>query len=86
MPASNILEMLNLSVKGIENQMRLISKNKELETLSQQLSEFNSDVVNTASMLSHEIRNSLSTISAYVQLLQLERILDPSRAEKYWRK
>jgi len=78
----NILEMLNLSVKGIENQMRLISKNKELETLSQQLSEFNSDVVNTASMLSHEIRNSLSTISAYVQLLQLERILDPSRAEK----
>jgi len=77
----NILEMLILSVKGIEEQMQLINKNMELETLNQKLLEFNSDIINTASMIAHEIRNSLSTISAYVQLLQLESILDRSRAD-----
>lgn len=78
----NILRMLGLAAKGIENQIQLTSMNKELETLNQKLSGFNNDVINIASMISHEIRNSLSTISAYVQLLQLESILDRSRAER----
>ena len=56
--------------------------NKELETLNQKLSGFNNDVINTASMISHEIRNSLSTISAYVQLLQLESILTVRGSER----
>lgn len=78
----SMLGMLTLAVKGIENQILLSGKYLELEAMNRTLAEFNNDIVNTASMLSHEIRNSLSTISAYVQLLQLERVLDSSRADK----
>lgn len=78
-------EMLGLAIlaaRGIEEQLALKNKYAELEACSHRLSEFNSDIVNTASILSHEIRNSLSTISAYVQLLQLEKVLDTLKADK----
>ncbi len=80
--SQNMLGMVMIACKGIEKEMELIDKNLELTTLNELLSDFSDDIVNTASMLSHEIRNSLSTISAYVQLLQLERILDSSRADR----
>jgi signal transduction histidine kinase len=77
-----MLGMALLAVKGIEDQLGLSGKYAELEAFNRRLFEFNSDIVNTASMLSHEIRNSLSTISAYVQLLQLEKVLDTLKADK----
>jgi signal transduction histidine kinase len=78
----SMLGMLTVAAKGIENQILLSSKYLEQEAMNRILTEFNHDIVNTASMLSHEVRNSLSTISAYVQLLRLERVLDYSRADK----
>lgn len=77
-----MLGMVILAAKGIEDQLGLRSEYAELEAFNRRLFEFNNDIVNTASMLSHEIRNSLSTISAYVQLLQLEKVLDTLRADK----
>lgn len=77
-----MLGMVLLAVKGIEDQLRLSSKYAELDALNRRLYEFNNDVINTISMVSHEIRNSLSTVSAYVQLLQLENVLDAVKADK----
>ncbi len=77
-----MLGMALLAVKGIEDQLCLSTKYAELEAFNRRLCEFNSDIINTISMVSHEIRNSLSTISAYVQLLQLEKVLDEMKADK----
>lgn len=71
-----------LAVKGIEDQICLSSKYTELEVFNRRLNDFNSDIISTVSIVSHEIRNSLSTISAYVQLLQLENVLDVLKADK----
>jgi signal transduction histidine kinase len=39
-------------------------------------------VQNNASVLSHEVRNSISTLGAYIQLLQLDKLVDDERANK----
>ncbi|MFS8500502.1 MAG: ATP-binding protein [Caldicoprobacter sp.] len=77
-----VLGMVILAVKAIEDQLCLSSKCAELEALNHRLSESNNDIVGAASIVAHEIRNSLSTISAYVQLLQLEKVLDTLKADK----
>lgn len=40
------------------------------------------NIQNNASVLSHEVRNSISTLSAYIQLLQLDKLIDDERADK----
>jgi signal transduction histidine kinase len=40
------------------------------------------NVQNNASVLSHEVRNSISTLGAYIQLLQLDKLVDDERANK----
>lgn len=78
----NILGMVMVAARGIEKELRLIHEKSELANANEMLLEFGEGIINTASMLSHEIKNSLSNISAYIQLLQLERVLDNGRAEK----
>ncbi|WP_291955817.1 ATP-binding protein [Mahella sp.] len=40
------------------------------------------NVQSNASVLSHEVRNSISTLGAYIQLLQLDKLVDDERANK----
>jgi signal transduction histidine kinase len=72
----NMLGMVTMAARGIEQELNLHDENIRLVNVNEVLSDLNRDVAKTASMLSHEIRNSLSTMSAYVQLLQLDGSLD----------
>lgn len=78
----NLLGLIMVAVRGIENEIMLLDEKTELTTTNEMLAELNAGVLKTASMLSHEIRNSLSTISAYVQLLQLQEVLDNAKGDK----
>ncbi len=78
----NILGLIMVAARGIENEIMLIDEKTKLATTNELLTQFNDGVLRTASMISHEIRNSLSTISAYVQLLQLQNFLDNTKGDK----
>jgi len=74
--------LLLLAAGGIEKEWILSKQNYEMQMVIKSLSRFDEEIAHTASLLSHEVRNSLSTISAYIQLLQLQQVLDHQRAEK----
>lgn len=78
----NILGMIVVAARGIEKELKLLDENTHLHTINEGLTELNQDVAKTASMLSHEIKNSLSTVSAYVQLLQLEGTLNHNKGDR----
>lgn len=78
----NMLGLIMVAARGIENEIMLLDEKTELSTTNEALTQLNAGVLKMASMLSHEIRNSLSTISAYVQLLQLQGVLDNIKGDK----
>lgn len=78
----NIFGMVMMAARGLEKELRLLQERTELMSANEMLSEFGEGIIKTASMLSHEVKNSLSNISAYIQLLQLEKILDNKSSGK----
>lgn len=80
--SKNILDLIIMAVRGIENELVFLEEKNKLMATNEVLSEYNHGVMRTASIVSHDIRNSLSTISAYVQLLQLQGILDNTKGDR----
>lgn len=80
--SEGFLTMLIMVGHGIEKELFQKIKNNQLTNITEILSEYNEGIINNASILSHEIRNSLSVISAYVQLLQLEQSLTPDKGDR----
>lgn len=78
----DIFGMVVMAAHGLEKEFRILQENTELLHSNEMLAEFDEEIIQTASMISHEVKNSLSNISAYIQLLQLEKILDDKRAGK----
>lgn len=78
----NILNLIIMAARGIENDILFLEEKNKLAATNEVLYEFNQGVMEMASIVSHDICNSLSTISAYVQLLQLQGILDKTKVDK----
>lgn len=78
----NFLGMVMMAAQSIERQIILQQEKIELANANEMLSEFGQGLIKTASIISHEVKNSLSNISAYIQLLQLESVLDNNKAGK----
>ncbi|MFU0799967.1 MAG: ATP-binding protein [Xylanivirga thermophila] len=79
---NSFLHMVDMAAMGIEEQLAILKEQERLVNVNGVLSNLSSEIVNAASLLSHEIRNSLSTIGAYVQLLELEYILQSDQGDK----
>jgi len=79
---NSFLGMIMVVAEGIEKELKLLQEKAELIRTNEILSEFGQEIINAASMLSHEVKNSLSNISAYIQLLRLEKVLDGNRTER----
>lgn len=62
--------------------MQLINDKEELLDLQDMMQEARDSIIEASSIISHEVRNSLTNISAYIQLLQLEKSIDKLRGDR----
>ncbi|HZJ82281.1 MAG TPA: ATP-binding protein [Clostridia bacterium] len=67
---------------NIEQQLQLNKDRRELALISQMNKDTNDNIVQTTSIIAHEVRNALTNISAYIQLLQLDESIDYNRGRK----
>ncbi|HZJ56801.1 MAG TPA: ATP-binding protein [Clostridia bacterium] len=69
------LEVISMAAHGIDMQLRLAHDNKRLVNLQLTTQNGRDDILEASSIVSHEVKNSLANISAYIQLLQLDRAI-----------
>lgn len=66
----------------IGRQLRLMDDKEKLLDMQKLMQEVQNKIIETSSIISHEVRNSLTNISAYIQLLQLEKTINKQRGDK----
>ena len=68
-----LLEIISLAAYSINKQLELTYDKEKLLYMYTTTQNGRKDIMEASSIISHEVKNSLTNISAYIQLLQLEK-------------
>lgn len=77
-----IIALISVGASSIERQLQLTSDRGKLLNMQEMMQEARNSMIEASSIISHEVRNSLTNISAYIQLLQLDKTINNLRADK----
>lgn len=76
------MPVLMMGADSIGRQLRFINDKEQLMDIQERMQDARNSILEMASVITHEVRNSLTNISAYIQLLQLDKSINSFRGDK----
>ena len=81
--SANICGLISAITEKIQNKLILRGEKSKLQMTNKILKAQNDGVANMASIVTHEMRNSLATMSACLQLLLLQKKIDKKTGDRF---
>ena len=79
------MAIISVGANSIERQLQLIKDKECLINMHDMMQQAQNSIIEATSIISHEVKNSLTNISAYIQLLQLDKSINNFRGERILR-
>lgn len=79
------MAIISVGADSIERQLKLIKDKESLLNIQEMMQQTQNSIIEASSIISHEVKNSLTNISAYIQLLQLDKSINQFRGERILR-
>lgn len=79
------MAIISVGANSIERQLQLLKDKENLLNIQEMMQQTQASIIEASSIISHEVKNSLTNISAYIQLLQLDKSINHFRGERILR-
>lgn len=79
------MAIISVGADSIESLLRLTKDKECLLSMQDMMQQAQNSIIEASSIISHEVKNSLTNISAYIQLLQLDKSINHFRGERILR-
>ena len=77
-----VIGAISVAAMSIERQLQLSKEKSMLLNIQEKMHQAQAGIIEASSIVSHDVRNALCNISAYIQLLQLEGSIDCYRGNR----
>ena len=77
------MAIISVGANSIEWKLQLLNDKENLLNIQEMMQQTQASIIEASSIISLEVKNSLTNISAYIQLLQLDKSINHFRGEKF---